>query len=373
VPQRKRNTRPKQVRVAPSKWRRRKKIKFRFIDLFAGIGGMRLALEKIGGGCVYACEIDRYARKTYLENFEVPNSFVFSEDINQVTRELKRNPNVVPDHDLLVAGFPCQPFSQAGVATRNALGRPHGFHCPDQGNLFYRIMEILNKKQPGAFLLENVRHLPGHDKGRTFKKILKMLKRKYQVQWGLVNANHHDLPQNRVRIFLAGFHKELRTPTELCWAKEKHVNSAQGASRLRSILEDESEMDINRYRLTGGVWRALKRHKQAHKKAGNGFGFSMVTEHDVARTLTARYYKDGAEILIDRGKYRRPRRLTPRECAKLMGFPDCPKFQIPVSDTQAYRQFGNSVAVPVVKYIAEKMLPDLERIVASRTTRNRKR
>ena len=373
MPHRKQRARPKKVRAAPSKWRRGN-VKFRFIDLFAGIGGMRLALERVGGGCVYACEIDRHARETYQANFEVPDPELFPEDINEVTKELKKNPGVVPDHDLLVGGFPCQPFSLAGIPVRKALGRPQGFECPDQGNLFLRIMDILNAKQPSAFLLENVKHLRSHDEGRTFRTIMGLLERDYHVQYDVLNANRW-LPQNRERIFLVGFRKNLKPPIEFGFFSMKFFDPGPGSKRLGDILERESDIDIDRYTLTPGVWRSLQRHRAKHEKAGKGFGYSKVGENDMARTLTARYYKDGAEILIDRGPEEIPRRLTPRECARLMGFPERPKFRIPakMSDVQLYRQFGNSVAVPVVEHIGNEMLADLQRIGARRQSRRRKR
>jgi len=335
------------------KWRRQV-ARFTFIDLFAGIGGMRLGLEAIGGKCIYSCEIDRFARETYLKNFGVQNGHAFSEDINEVEVES------IPDHDLLVAGFPCQPFSVAGVSKKNALGQPHGFKCENQGNLFFRIRDILAVKRPPAFLLENVKNLKSHDKGDTFRVIENILRNElgYEVQTRIINAKGW-LPQNRERIFLVGF----RDRTDFCF-DDMRVRDPQKGPRLSSILESDVE---RRYVLTSHLWTYLRNYADKHRALGHGFGYGLVTEKDVARTLSARYYKDGSEILISRGKRKRPRRLTPRECARLMGFDD--RFRIPVSDTQAYKQFGNAVAVPVIKKIGRHMLPHLLKVVNGRQPR----
>jgi site-specific DNA-cytosine methylase len=251
--------------------------RFSFIDLFAGIGGTRLGWESIGGSCVFTSEWNKYATKTYLENFGEQEGHSFAGDITAVPAD------EVPDHDVLLAGFPCQPFSIAGVSKKNALGRAHGFADEAQGTLFFDVARIIDAKRPRAFMLENVRNLMSHDKGNTMRVIMRTL--------------------------------------------------------------------------TDHLWQYLQNYAAKHRSAGNGFGFGLVGPDDVARTLSARYYKDGSEILVSRGPRRNPRRLTPRECARLMGFPDT--YRIPVSDTQAYKQFGNSVVVPVVAAVARHMEPHL--------------
>jgi len=320
--------------------------KFTFIDLFGGIGGLRIPFEKIGGECVFSSEIDKYARQTYLKNFDY-DTHQICEDITVI------DPYDIPDHDLLVAGFPCQPFSSAGVSKKNALGQRHGFESDGDGTLFFNIEEILRAKRPAAFVLENVKNLITHNNGKTFARIIEGLTNTLgywlpSPQYKLIDA-HHFSPQHRERVVIVGF----RDPSAFKW--NNLILPETDQHPIREILEKRTN---RKYRLTKGVYTALKRHAAKHKSRGNGFGYSLVSKDATqCRTLSARYYKDGAEILIDRGKYKLPRKLTPRECARLMGFPD--EFEIPVSDTQAYRQFGNSVSIPVFDEVARIMKPHI--------------
>jgi DNA (cytosine-5)-methyltransferase 1 len=321
---------------------------FRFVDLFAGIGGLRLGFEAIGGRCVFTAEWDRDSQKTYRANF--PDNHDIGGDI----RDFSRDPDRIPAHDVLLAGFPCQPFSIAGVSKKNALGRPHGFLCDTQGTLFFDTARIIAHHRPAAFLLENVRNLESHDRGRTFATIMHVLCNElgYHVQHRVIGSEPW-VPQKRRRIFLVGFRE--RTGFDL---DALSLPPADSGPRLGSILEPHDAVDP-KYTLTPRLWAYLQGYRDKHQAAGNGFGFSLFGPDDVARTLSARYYKDGSEILIAQPG-NRPRRLTPRECARLMGFerPGRP-FRIPVSDTQAYRQFGNAVVVPVVEYLARAMAPHL--------------
>lgn len=330
---------------------------FTFIDLFAGIGGIRMGFERAGGMCVFTSEWNEWSKKTYQHNFGDHHPFVG--DITKVS------PEAIPDHDVLLAGFPCQPFSIAGVSKKNALGRPHGFECTTQGTLFFEIETILRAKRPKAFLLENVKNLVSHDKGNTFAVIMDTLENKlhYKVKYQIIDARHF-VPQHRERIIIVGF----REDTDFTFAD---LRLPETGPDILSILhpQDGSEVAESRYTigpkatvspkytLTPRLWQYLQDYASKHQAAGNGFGFGLVkpgVDHHT-RTLSARYYKDGSEILIYRGKGKRPRRLTPRECARLMGFPD--DFEIVVSDTQAYRQFGNSVCVPVMEAVAKIMAP----------------
>ena len=320
---------PSGLRDAPSQ-------AFTFVDLFAGIGGFRLALEQLGGRCVFSCEWDPFAQQTYRANFgELPSAG----DIRAV------DPSDIPAHDILTAGFPCQPFSIAGVSKKRSLGRPDGFSDEHQGNLFFELARIIEARRPRAFLLENVRNLRGHDGGRTFEVIREHLERRlgYDVHYEVVDARQV-VPQHRERLFIVGFDK----PRDFAFG-----TLSGPEPKLGDILERDRDVS-DRYRLTGHLWRYLQRYAAKHKAAGNGFGFGLVGRQDIARTLSARYFKDGSEILVDRGAGKLPRRLTPRECARLMGFPE--SFEIPVSDTQAYRQFGNSVVVPVVCAVADRII-----------------
>lgn len=322
--------------------------KFTFIDLFAGIGGIRHGFEKQGGRCVFTSEWNKYALKTYLENFPHEEGHVLEGDITQVDAA------DVPDHDVLLAGFPCQPFSIAGVSKKNALGRPHGFEDTTQGTLFYDVARIIAKKRPKAFLLENVKNLMSHDKGNTFSTILRVLRDElgYEVHYRVIDGRHF-VPQHRERIIIVGF----REAAGFTW---NDLNLPEATPRMADILQLEDSVDP-KYTLTPKLWQYLQNYAAKHKAAGNGFGYGLVSRESVARTLSARYYKDGSEVLVSRGKGKRPRRLTPRECARLMGFPDT--FQIPVSDTQAYKQFGNSVVVPVIEEVARIMVPRVMELV----------
>jgi len=305
----------------------------RFIDLFCGIGGFRLAFERAGAQCVFSSDWDKFSRLTYKANFgEEPHG-----DINTVVIA------DIPKFDILCGGFPCQPFSLAGVSKKNSLGCKHGFDDVKQGNLFFSIRDILKHHQPPAFVLENVKHLVRHDKGNTFKVIMEVLEDElgYKVYTRIINAQGV-VPQHRQRIFLVGF-KPGR-------AFEFPEFPAEGP-KLASILDPNVP---DKYTLTDHLWKYLQNYAKKHRAAGNGFGFGLVTGNDVARTLSARYHKDGSEILISQGPRKNPRRLTPRECAKLMGYPD--NFKIVVSDTQAYRQFGNSVVVSVVERVAMSVI-----------------
>ena len=305
--------------------------KFTFIDLFAGIGGMRIAFEKSGGRCVFSSEWNKFSQQTYEANFgDVPDG-----DITKIKA------GDVPNHDILVGGFPCQPFSIAGVSSKKALGRKHGFEDETQGTLFFDIVRIIREKKPRAFLLENVKNLKSHDKGNTFRVIMKKLREElgYDVHYKIVDASSV-VPQHRERIFIVGFKK----PMDFEFPK-----LIDKRPKLADVLEKRVD---KKYTLTDGTWKALQRHKKMHEKKNQGFGYTLADKNGTANTLSARYYKDGAEILIPQGK-RNPRRLTPRECARIMGFPE--KFKIPVSDSQAYRQFGNAVVVPVVTEIAKSV------------------
>ena len=327
---------------------------FRFIDLFAGIGGLRLGFEGIGGHCVFTSEWDVNSQKTYALNFR--DNHPIGGDI----RDFSKDPDRIPEHDVLLAGFPCQPFSIAGVSKKNALGRPHGFLCDTQGTLFFDTAQIIAHHQPAAFVLENVKNLESHDKGRTFATILHVLREQlgYHVQTRVISSEPW-VPQKRERIFIVGF----REPTAFDLAALVVPGKGTGP-KLGSILEPHDEVDP-KYTLTPRLWEYLKGYKEKHQAAGNGFGFSLFGPNDVSRTLSARYYKDGSEVLIDQpGK--RPRRLTPLECARLMGFDRGDRrWRIEVSDTQAYRQFGNAVVVPVVEFIAKAMEPYIRAAIAS--------
>jgi len=335
---------------------------FRFIDLFAGIGGLRKGFEAEGGRCVYTCEWDKYSRQTYEANFPHDDHEIAG-DIRQVSAE------DVPDHDLLLAGFPCQPFSIAGVSKKNALNRPHGFACEAQGTLFYDVARIIRHKRPKAFLLENVKNLLNHDRGQTFRIIHDVLRNQlgYHISFRVLDAKSW-LPQHRERIFIVGFREEcgfdlndLVVPDPFKGPKLGSILHAEDGSEAadRHYIDRDGKVS-DRYTLTPHLWRYLQDYAEKHRQKGNGFGFGLFGPEDVARTLSARYYKDGSEILI-RQPGGSPRRLTPRECARLMGFdaPGQSDFFIPVSDTQAYKQFGNSVAVPAVRAVAEYMKPYL--------------
>ena len=339
---------------------------FRFIDLFAGIGGIRMGFEANGGECVFTSEWNEFSKKTYIENYGDDHPFVG--DIVPFPAEN------IPDHDILLGGFPCQPFSIAGVSKKNSLGRPHGFECTTQGTLFFDVARIIAIKRPAAFLLENVKNLLSHDKGNTFSVVLETLRNElgYDVHYKVIDGQHFT-PQHRERIIIVGFRKK----TGFSW---EDLDLPAESPRLGSILHktDGTEPFLpwdedrffnytknavhSKYTLTPNLWAYLQAYAEKHRAAGNGFGFGMAFHDSVTRTLSARYHKDGSEILVHQGKTKRPRRLTPRECARLMGFPDT--FKIPVSDTQAYRQFGNSVVMPVMQAVARIMVPHIQALIS---------
>lgn len=317
---------------------------FTFIDLFAGIGGMRIAFEQAGGHCVYSNEWNKYSQQTYFANFgDQPDG-----DITKV------DAGTIPDHDILVAGFPCQPFSIAGVSKKHSLGRATGFEDKTQGTLFFDVCRILKAKRPKAFLLENVKNLCSHDRGRTFKVICEALDElDYEVFYQVIDGQAF-VPQHRERILIVGFDRKRYLPEEMLF--KFNIIPKEPKPVMRDILEAETD---EKYTLSDKLWNYLQDYAAKHKAAGNGFGYGLAPVDGVSRTLSARYYKDGSEILISQ-KNKNPRRLTPRECARLQGFPDT--FKIPVSDTQAYKQFGNSVVVPLMAAVAKLMAVELERL-----------
>ncbi len=333
---------------------------FTFIDLFAGIGGMRKGFEAAGGECVFTSEWNEKARQTYTANHACDHP------VNGDIREIDAKD--IPDHDILVAGFPCQPFSIAGVSKKNALGQAHGFKCETQGTLFFDVARIIEEKQPAAFLLENVKNLKSHDKGNTFRVISDTLTKElgYRLHYRIIDAKPF-VPQHRERIFMIGFRESngfdfsrLKLPNESLWPKLGSILHPEDGSETAEppYTEGDRAKVSAKYTLTDHLWNYLQRYAEKHQAAGNGFGFGLVKPEDTTRTLSARYFKDGSEILVHQ-KRKNPRRLTPRECARLMGFdkPDGSAFRIPVSDTQAYKQFGNAVVVPVVEAVAKLMVP----------------
>jgi len=297
-----------------------KEPKFKFIDLFAGIGGFRMAFQNLGGKCVFTSEWNKFSQKTYEANYgEIPFG-----DITKVNEKL------IPNHDILLGGFPCQPFSIAGVSKKKSLGREHGFKDETQGTLFFDIVRILENKRPKAFLLENVKNLVSHDKKRTFKVIEGTLEELgYSTHCQVLDGKHF-VPQHRERIFIVGFDKKVFNKKE----KFKFPEMPKEVHTVEDILE--KEVDV-KYTLSDKLWNYLQEYAKKHKAKGNGFGFGLAKFDGITRTISARYYKDGSEILIPQ-EGKNPRRLTPRECARLQGYPE--NFIIPVSDTQAYRQFG---------------------------------
>lgn len=336
---------------------------FRFIDLFAGIGGIRAAFEGIGGQCVFTSEWDNYAQKTYSENFH--DGHLIAGDITKVDAE------DVPEHDVLLAGFPCQPFSIAGVSKKNALGRAHGFHDETQGTLFFDVCRIIEQKKPRAFVLENVKNLMSHDKGRTFDVIRRALTEElgYHIHYRIIDGAHFT-PQHRERIVIVGFRENVPFDFGALPLPPKGMRVMRDILHRTDGKEPKIEADGDKYfdhatrcvpakyTLTDKLWAYLQNYAEKHRAKGNGFGFGLVYPDSVSRTLSARYYKDGSEILVWQGAGKNPRRLTPRECARLMGFPD--SYRIPVSDTRAYKQFGNSVVVNVMRHVATLMKPVLE-------------
>lgn len=318
--------------------------KLNFIDLFAGIGGTRIAFESAGCKCVMSSEIDKFAKITYEANFgEKPKGDITKIEIDDI-----------PDHDILVAGFPCQPFSISGVSKKSSLGKPHGFDDPTQGTLFFEIKRVLDGKKTYAFLLENVKHLQWHDKGNTFKVIKNTLEELgYFIHYKVIDATNY-VPQHRERIFIVGF----LDPIEFRFPEKNNTRPI-----FKDILEEKVD---KKYTLSDHLWNYLQEYAEKHRKKGNGFGYGLTDLKGYARTLSARYYKDGSEILIPQ-KGKNPRRLTPRECAILMGFSQImPDFKIPVSDTQAYKQFGNSVVVPLVKDIANEIVKAITKKISEK-------
>jgi len=335
---------------------------FDFIDLFAGIGGLRNAFEQVGGRCVYTSEWDSYAQKTYAENFR--DRHPIAGDITQV------NAADIPDHDVLLAGFPCQPFSIAGVSKKNALGKKHGFACETQGTLFFDVARIIEAKRPRAFLLENVKNLVSHDKGRTFDVIRRTLTEVlgYHIHYRVIDGAHF-VPQHRERILIVGFREPvafdfdaLPLPPKGTHALKDILHRTDGSEPVLQwdegrFFDHKKKKVQDKYTLTDNLWRYLQNYAEKHRAKGNGFGFGLVKPGDVTRTLSARYYKDGSEILVYQGTRKNPRRLTPRECARLMGYPDT--FRIPVSDTRAYQLFSQAAVVPMVEYAAKLIVSQL--------------
>ena len=331
---------------------------FTFIDLFAGIGGLRKAMDSAGGRCVFTSEWDAFAQKTYHANF--PDNRPIAGDIREVDAA------DIPEHDVLVAGFPCQPFSIAGVSKKNALGRLHGFQDETQGTLFFDVLRILMHHRPAAFLLENVKNLKSHDKGRTFDVIRRKLTEElgYTLHTRIIDAANF-VPQHRERIVMVGFREntgfsydDLMLPGRAGRGMRDVLHPEDGSEAPESHFTVGPDARVSdKYTLSDKLWQYLQGYAAKHKAAGNGFGFGLVDGDSISRTLSARYYKDGSEILVSRGAGNNPRRLTPRECARLMGYDD--SFRIPVSDTQAYKQFGNSVAVPVFAEVARLMRPHI--------------
>jgi DNA (cytosine-5)-methyltransferase 1 len=312
--------------------------RFTFIDLFAGIGGFRMAMQRLQGECVFTSEWDKMAQRTYYANFgEIP----FGDITKPETKEW------IPEKfDIICGGFPCQPFSIAGVSKKISLGRKHGFEDERQGNLFFHVAEIIEKHRPKAFFLENVKNLVSHDKGNTFQVIRDTLVNLGYSFHSKVLDGKHFVPQHRERTFMVGFDAEVFNYEENfefpVMPETKHM--------VKQILHTNID---SKYTLSDKLWNYLQGYAKKHKEKGNGFGFGLADPDGITRTMSARYYKDGAEILIAQGD-KNPRRLTPRECALLQGYP--PHFEIPVSDNQAYKQFGNSVVVPLIEAIGEKVV-----------------
>ena len=334
---------------------------FTFIDLFAGIGGIRIAFENAGGDCVFSSEFDKFAQLTYHSFFNEYPTFLNIFPVKPPGDITKIPPSLIPDHDILTGGFPCQPFSLAGVSKKNSLGKPHGFKDLTRGTLFFNIKEIIAEKQPKAFLLENVKNLERHDKGRTFEIIKTTLQDLgYDIFYRVIDSSFW-VPQHRERIYIIGFRNPNKKQSWKVKEFDELFNFPIPKKRLFELDEILEENVNEKYVLREKTWETLKRHKAHHLEMGNGFGYGLISppfNGKVTRTLSARYHKDGAEILIDIGK-KYPRKLTPLECCRLMGFPEQYQYYFdplnnkqPVSDTQAYRQFGNSVVVPVLKVLA---------------------
>lgn len=316
------------------------KPKFTFIDLFAGIGGFRLALQNLGGKCVFSSEWNPMAQRTYLANYgELP--------FGDITQEETKS--YIPEgFDVLCAGFPCQPFSIAGVSKKKSLGRETGFKDKTQGTLFFDVADIISRRRPKAFFLENVKNLMSHDKGNTFKVIKDTLEELGYTLHVKIMDGKACVPQHRERIFLIGFDRRVYSGKENFHFPEQR----EPTKAVRDILLPEVD---GKYTLSDKLWSYLQNYAAKHKAQGNGFGYGMADLNGITRTLSARYYKDGSEILIPQGEGKNPRRLSPRECARLMGYPDT--FIIDaVSDVQAYRQCGNSVVMPLIQEVAEQLI-----------------
>lgn len=319
------------------------KPQFTFIDLFAGMGGFRIAMQAQGGKCVYSSEWNKFAQKTYFANFgDMPFGDITKEEIKQF----------IPDGiDVLCAGFPCQPFSIAGVSKKKSLGREVGFRDKTQGTLFFDVADIIDRKRPKVFYLENVKNLLSHDKGKTFEIISSTLRElNYTIYYQVLDGKSF-VPQHRERIMIVGFDNDYFKGTE----NFSFPEMPEPAKKVKDILDPNPEA---KYTLTDNLWTYLRAYAEKHRAKGNGFGFGMTDLNGISRTLSARYYKDGSEILIPQGEGKNPRRLTPRECARLMGYED--KYTISaVSELQAYRQCGNSVVVPLITAVSEKLVESL--------------
>lgn len=331
------------------------KEKFTFIDLFAGIGGFRMALQNLGGKCLFSSEYDKFAQHTYFANYgEVPFGDITSEKVKAF---------IPKKFDLICGGFPCQPFSLAGVSKKNSLGRLHGFDDEKQGNLFFHVADIISKHRPKAFFLENVKNLVSHDKGNTFKVIKNtLLDLGYSFDFRVINGKHF-VPQNRERTFMIGFDKTIYGK-DVCFDFDDVVIPDVKQS-IRTILQPEVNA---KYTLSDKLWNYLQGYADKHKEQGNGFGFGLVNLDGTSRTISARYYKDGAEILIPQEGLN-PRRLTPLEAGALQGYPIYPintddemnSLRIPVSDNQAYKQFGNSVVMPLINAIGASVIKRMKK------------
>lgn len=336
--------------------------RFRFIDLFAGIGGFRIALQQLGGRCVLSSEWDRSARLTYARNFgDVPLG-----DVRRITRSGGRfRPTriidrLVPDCEVITGGFPCQPFSIAGISSRRHHGLETGRACPDQGTLFDDIIAIVRAKRehgagPRVVFLENVRNLRTHDSGRTFAIIESRLSALGYVLTSQVVDSQAVVPQRRKRIYLVAVRSDL--VDSMGEFRFPRFTIPDPPLALSSILEPEA--DVGDYQISSRLWASHRRRARHHRDRGNGFTVEIADTRRPANTLVSRYYKDGKDCLISMGRGRNPRMLTPRECARLQGF-DPERFQLPAARTPAYRQFGNSVTVPIVRTIARSFIDYLD-------------
>jgi DNA (cytosine-5)-methyltransferase 1 len=319
--------------------------RFKFIDLFAGIGGFRISLQNAGGKCVFSSEIDRAAKKTYESNFgEVPFG-----DIKEFTSSNVSDDELdklIPDHDILAAGFPCQPFSLAGVSARNYLGKEHGFNDDNQGNLFFDILRIVQVKKPNVLFLENVKNLKSHDKGKTFKTIEELIRAEgYEFYYAIINSQT-EVPQRRERTYM------------VCFKGENHNFIFPNFEGEPKKLKDILELNVgDEYTISDKLWEGHQRRSKRNSERGTGFTVKLADLEKPSNTIVARYYKDGKECLVPQ-KNKNPRKLTPRECARLQGYPE--SFLLPKSNTAAYKQFGNSVSVPVIQKISNAIVKKME-------------